>query len=188
MPDFRADFLRETIGDMQACEAIFFDRFGEHLSISREDFSRMVASWPTILDKLSDGILTFTHYDYRVENLFFSQDAERVAVIDWQLIAAIRPSWDFAYLIGTNIATDDRRQHEKEYINLYLSELKARGIDYSESQLREDMKWTLLGISTIPVIGGANFDASNERSFELFKTIAQRHFETIADYDALSVI
>ena len=37
------------------------------------------------------------------------------------------------------------------------------------------------------VIGGANFDASNERSFELFKTIAQRHFETIADYDALSV-
>ena len=188
LPDFQADFLRETIGDMQACEAIFFDRFGEHLSISREDFSRMVASWSTILDKLSDGILTFTHYDYRVENLFFSQDAERVAVIDWQLIAAIRPSWDFAYLIGTNIATDDRRQHEKEYINLYLSELKARGIDYSESQLREDMKWTLLGISTIPVIGGANFDASNERSFELFKTIAQRHFETIADYDALSVI
>ena len=50
------------------------------------------------------------------------------------------------------------------------------------------MKWTLLGISTIPVIGGANFDASNERSFELFKTIAQRHFETVADYDALSVL
>ena len=91
-------------------------------------------------------------------------------------------------MIGTNIATDDRRRHEQEYINLYLSELTARGIDYSESQLREDMKWTLLGISTIPVIGGANFDASNERSFELFKTIAQRHFETIADYDALSVI
>ena len=188
LPDFQTDFLRDTIEDMRACETVFFDRFGDDLSVSREDFSRMVEAWPTILDKLSEGTLTFTHYDYRVENLFFSQDSNQVAVIDWQLIAAVRPSWDFAYLLGTNIETNERRKYEQEYIDLYLSELKEQNIDYSEGQLREDIKWTLLGISTIPVIGGANFDASNERSFELFKTMAQRHFEMIADYDALSVI
>mgnify|MGYP001179904345 CR=1 FL=1 len=37
-------------------------------------------------------------------------------------------------------------------------------------------------------VGGSNFDADNERSFELFRAIAVRHFETVADFDALSVI
>ena len=50
------------------------------------------------------------------------------------------------------------------------------------------MKWTLLGLSAIPVIAGANFDVDNERSFELFNVVAKRHFETLADFDALSVI
>jgi len=141
-----------------------------------------------ILTELSTGTLTLTHYDYRIENLFFSSDESEVAVIDWQLLSSVKPSWDFAYLVGTNIDTDLRRTRQQEYIELYLKGLLERGIDYSEAQLREDMKWTLLGLSVIPVIGGSNFDAENERSFELFKTIAVRHFETVADFDALSVI
>ena len=108
--------------------------------------------------------------------------------MDWQLIASIKPSWDFAYLIGTNIPTSLRRENQQEYIVLFLNGLALCCIEYSESHFREDIKWTLLGLSTIPVIGGSNFDADNERSFELFRAIAMRHFETVADFDALSVI
>ena len=126
--------------------------------------------------------------DYRIENLFFSAKQDQVAVIDWQLMAAIKPSWDFAYCIGTNIQTALRRKNQQEYIDLYLSGLTKYNVDYSESELREDMKWTLLGLSAIPVIAGANFDVDNERSFELFNVVAKRHFETLVDFDALSVI
>jgi aminoglycoside phosphotransferase (APT) family kinase protein len=188
LPSMKAEHLWATISDVKACEKIFYDRFGSELSISRDDFGNIIDSWPTILTSLSEGTLTLTHYDYRIENLFFSSNESEIAVIDWQLLASVRPSWDFTYLIVTNIDTDLRRTHQQEYIDLYLSGLQERGIDYSEAELREDMKWTLLGLSVIPVIGGSNFDAGNERSFELFKTIAVHHFETVGDFDALSVI
>ncbi len=188
LPTMKAEHLWASIADVKACEEIFYDRFGGDLSISKKDFGNIIDSWPTILTALSEGTLTLTHYDYRIENMFFSSDESEIAVIDWQLLASVRPSWDFAYLIGTNIDTGLRRIHQQEYIDLYLSGLQERGINYSEAQLREDMKWTLLGLSVIPVIGGSNFDAENERSFELFKTIAVRHFETVDDFDALSVI
>jgi hypothetical protein len=66
--------------------------------------------------------------------------------------------------------------------------MAARGVQYDESELRQDMKWSLLGLCSIAVIGGANFDAANERSFELFKQISVRLFEAIADHNAISVI
>ena len=188
LPTMKADHLWATISDVKACEELFYKRFGSHLSISKQDFGKLIDAWPAILTALSEGILTLTHYDYRIENLFFSSDESEIVVIDWQLLASVRPSWDFAYLIGTNVDTDLRRIHQQEYIDLYLNGLMERGIDYPETQLREDIKWTLLGLSVIPVIGGSNFDAENQRSFDLFKTIAVRHFETVGDFDALSVI
>ena len=188
LPTTQTDYLQQTIGDMQACRDIFFQRFENDVPITKADFHQIIEAWPAILDGLSEGNLTLTHYDYRVENLFFSGDESEVAVIDWQLIAAIRAGWDLAYLIGTNIPTDQRRDNEQHYIDLYLQQMQEQGVHYSEADLRQDMKWALLGLCSIAVIGGANFDASNARSFELFRTISVRLFETIADHSALSVI
>ena len=184
----QTDYMQQTISDMAACSDIFFQRFGTELPISKSDFDRIIESWPAILDGLSEGNLTLTHYDYRVENMFFSSDESEVAVIDWQLIGALRAGWDLAYLIGTNIPTEQRRANEQQYIDLYLDCMRDRGVNYSEAELRHDMKWSLLGLCSIAVIGGANFDVSNERSFELFKVISIRLFDAIAEHEALSVI
>ncbi len=188
LPTMQTDYMQQTISDMAACSDIFFQRFGTELPISKSDFDRIIESWPAILDGLSEGNLTLTHYDYRVENMFFSSDESEVAVIDWQLIGALRAGWDLAYLIGTNIPTEQRRANEQQYIDLYLDCMRDRGVNYSEAELRHDMKWSLLGLCSIAVIGGANFDVSNERSFELFKVISIRLFDAIAEHEALSVI
>ena len=188
LPTMQTDYMQQTISDMAACSDIFFQRFGTELPISKSDFDRIIESWPAILDGLSEGNLTLTHYDYRVENMFFSSDESEVAVIDWQLIGALRAGWDLAYLIGTNIPSEQRRANEQQYIDLYLDCMRDRGVNYSEAELRHDMKWSLLGLCSIAVIGGANFDVSNERSFELFKVISIRLFEAIAEHEALSVI
>ena len=66
--------------------------------------------------------------------------------------------------------------------------MRDQGVNYSEAELRHDMNWSLLGLCSIAVIGGANFDVSNERSFELFKVISIRLFDAIAEHEALSVI
>jgi len=188
LPTMQTDYMQQTISDMAACSDIFFQRFGTELPISKSDFDRIIESWPAILDGLSEGNLTLTHYDYRVENMFFSSDESEVAVIDWQLIGALRAGWDLAYLIGTNIPSEQRRANEQQYIDLYLDCMRDRGVNYSEAELRHDMKWSLLGLCSIAVIGGANFDVSNERSFELFKVISMRLFDAIAEHEALSVI
>ena len=188
LPTMQTDYMQQTISDMAACSDPFFERFGAELPIAKADFYRIIESWPAILDGLSEGNLTLTHYDYRVENMFFSGDGRSVAVIDWQLIAALRAGWDLAYLLGTNIPTDQRRTHEQQYLDLYLQRMHDEGVDYSETQLRQDMKWSLLGLCSIAVIGGANFDASNARSFELFKVISMRLFDAIADHEALTII
>ncbi len=188
LPTMQTDYMQQTISDMAACSDIFFQRFGTELPISKSDFDRIIESWPAVLDGLSEGNLTLTHYDYRVENMFFSSDESEVAVIDWQLIGALRAGWDLAYLIGTNIPSEQRRANEQQYIDLYLDCMRDRGVNYSEAELRHDMKWSLLGLCSIAVIGGANFDVSNERSFELFKVISIRLFDAIAEHEALSVI
>lgn len=188
LPTMQTDYMQQTISDMAACSDIFFQRFGTELPISKSDFDRIIESWPAILDGLSEGNLTLTHYDYRVENMFFSSDESEVAVIDWQLIGALRAGWDLAYLIGTNIPSEQRRANEQQYIDLYLDCMRDRGVNYSEAELRHDMKWSLLGLCSIAVIGGANFDVSNERSFELFKVISIRLFDAITEHEALSVI
>ena len=188
LPTMQTDYMQQTISDMAACSDIFFQRFGTELPISNSDFNRIIESWPAILDGLSDGHLTLTHYDYRVENMFFSSDESAVAVIDWQLIGALRAGWDLAYLLGTNIPSEQRRTNEQQYIDLYLDCMRDQGVNYSEAELRHDMKWSLLGLCSIAVIGGANFDVSNARSFELFKVISIRLFDAIADHEALSVI
>ena len=188
LPTMQTDYMQLTIGDMQACKDIFWERFGGVLPVDEKDYALIIDQWPAVLDGLCEGTLTFTHYDYRVENIFFSADASEVAVIDWQLIAALRAGWDLTYLLSTNILTEQRRANEQQYIDLYLHHMAAQGVQYDESELRQDMKWSLLGLCSIAVIGGANFDAANERSFELFKQISVRLFEAIADHDAISVI
>ncbi len=188
LPTMQTDYMQQTISDMAACSDIFFQRFAGDLPIAKSDFYQIIESWPAILDGLSEGNLTLTHYDYRVENMFFSSDESEVAVIDWQLIGALRAGWDLAYLIGTNIPSEQRRANEQQYIDLYLDCMRDHGVNYSEAELRHDMKWSLLGLCSIAVIGGANFDVSNERSFELFKVISIRLFDAIAEHEALSVI
>lgn len=188
LPTTQTDYMQLMIPDMQACKDIFWERFGAALPISEQDYYHIIEQWPAILDGLSEGTLTLTHYDYRVENMFFSSDETEVAVIDWQLMGALRAGWDLAYLLSTNILIEQRRTNEQQYIDLYLNKMREQGIAYSEAELRHDMKWALLGLCSIAVIGGANFDATNERSFELFKQISVRLFEAIADHDALSVI
>jgi aminoglycoside phosphotransferase (APT) family kinase protein len=188
LPTMQTDYMQLMIPDMQACRDIFWERFGDALPISEQDYALIIDQWPAILDGLCEGTLTFTHYDYRVENMFFSADESEVAVIDWQLIGALRAGWDLAYLLSTNILTEQRRANEQQYIDLYLQQMAEQGVQYSETELRHDMKWSLLGLCSIAVIGGSNFDAANERSFQLFKQISIRLFEAIADHDAISVI
>jgi hypothetical protein len=133
------------------------------------------------------GNQALAHWDYRVENFFYKED--EFAVIDWQLMMMTTPATDIAYLLSTNIATDDRRNIEHELIERYLERLEEQGVrDYTRDAFDNDFRLALLSVSGIPVIGTAGVDMGNERSAALMRAVSQRMYQTIEDWDALAVL
>jgi hypothetical protein len=60
--------------------------------------------------------------------------------------------------------------------------------DYGRNDLSRDLRKALLGVSCIPIIGGANFDLDNARSHALFEAVGSRMFQAIEDWDALKLL
>ncbi len=56
------------------------------------------------------------------------------------------------------------------------------------NDLERDLRKALLGVSCIPIIGGANFDLDNERSHALSEAIFSRMFQAIEDWEALKLL
>lgn len=70
---------------------------------------------------------TLLHGDPHIGNTYLLP-GDRAGLLDWQLM--IRGSWahDLTYLLITAMDTETRRKHEREFIELYLSELKRSGV------------------------------------------------------------
>jgi hypothetical protein len=141
-----------------------------------------------LVNRLSKGNQSLAHWDYRVENFFYGPENEFV-VIDWQLMMVTNPATDLAYLLGTNIATELRRSAENELLGIYLEELARHGVtNYSRSQLEQDYRLGMLGVSAVPIIGGASVDATNARSLALIQAVGGRLFQAIEDWDAMALL
>jgi aminoglycoside phosphotransferase (APT) family kinase protein len=175
--------------DYRACTDIMLDRLGDRLPEGSETAMREIGGrFEALKDLLCSGHQALAHWDYRVENLFYGPD-EEFAVIDWQLMMMTNPANDLAYLLSTNIGTELRREVEQDIMTQYAESLARHGVqNYSRADLEHDYRTALLGISGIPVIGGAGYDVENARSHELFAAIGARLFQTIEDWDALDLL
>ena len=98
LPTMQTDYMQLMIPDMQACRDIFWERFGDALPISEQDYALIIDQWPAILDGLC-GTLTFptTTIGWRICSF---PRRKQVAVIDWQPLARCA-RWDLAYLAPT---------------------------------------------------------------------------------------
>ena len=189
LPDMLDDYMYKAKDDIITHQPEFLERY-EHIMTSsrKEDLNKISKFYPTLAEILSQEPLTLTHFDYRVENIFFSHDMEKIAVIDWQLVMKNVPGYDLAYLLFSNTDIDLRRNIFDECCKTFLSGLKARNLDLSHDKLHKNMMYSLMAQTIIPVNGGANFDLENQRSRKLFEVIADRMFSAIEDYDATSYI
>ena len=130
IPDMKESYMLKIVDDMVEYQPEFLNRFGHLMTDSRKKLlNKIVDYYPNFPQILSDGILTLTHWDYRVENLFFTPNVDDITVIDWQLMMANKPGWDLAYLLCTNVQIDIRREIFKESCEVYLQGLKNNGID-----------------------------------------------------------
>ena len=185
----KSDVFESLPDDYAASLSPFMERFNGVLNSEAESTAETISkALPRILDLLNSGNQAMSHWDYRLENFFFNEQEDFV-LIDWQLMMMTNPMTDFAYLLGTNIDIAMRRDNETELMELFLDGLRRAGIkDYTMNHLHRDYRLSLLGISIIPVVGGAGADINNKRSMALFEAISSRLFQAVEDWDALKVI
>ncbi len=147
---------------------------------------RFVENIPDWIAGHFDDPVTMTHGDFRLDNLFFSDDGA-IAVIDWQLSMRAPGQGDFVYFCANNFTTDMRRAHEEELLARYVAGLHAGGVPADAITVDSVRQGYLEGLVFYAVSFGASLltiDPANERGAALFDALVRRTFAAVDDLDA----
>ncbi len=164
----------------------FLARFGDQLEATHlRLFERVIPragewirSWrpPTVVQ----------HGDFRSDNIMSSSDPQnpRIAVIDFQTVRLGPPGVDPAYYLGSALATEDRRNTERDLIAQYHEELlsgNVSGFDFDAcwDSYREGAMYGVLLF-----VGMAGQVASTERGDRLIVDQISRYAAMALDLDA----
>lgn len=191
LPDSREPVLRQLAGDYGHVVPHTLQRLADFLTPeTRAAAERIAANMGWLLEAIAKPPQVLTHYDSRLENFVFAgADASELALIDWQLVARLRPGWDFAYFLGTSLTVEDRRRWQAALTARYLEGLKAGGVsNYGAAAFETDFRLGTMAITIIPVIGGAAFDIDNERSKALFGAILSRSLTSVVENNSLALL
>lgn len=133
---------------------------------------------------LASGPLTFTHGDYRLDNMFFGTDGE-FAVIDWQISGIQSGLYDVAYFMATSVATGVRREVEREALSEYHDIVRGMGAaDFTFEDCWRLYRQNILGRAITAIIACGGLDLNDKRSYELAEISLQRTLTAIEDLDA----
>lgn len=132
---------------------------------------------------------TFTHGDTRLDNVFFSHDGGRPALIDFQLSLRARGVADIAYMIATSMNVDDARGHWERILRRWHDALVAHGVEgYSWDEVlrgyRESALFYLVGAMSLI----ASFDTGNDRGAAMAEAYTIRCFTHVVDIDAARIL
>lgn len=159
-------------------------RFGESFS---PRLSRIALEFGCSLTKywsltVSLTPLTFTHGDYRLDNLFFDPDnPSELAVIDWQVCSIGSGMRDMAYFLATNVEPDVRRTIERDVIEEYGEAMARVGTDLACDVWWHAYRIHILGnlLTAVIVCGGLEAEPGPAR--ELVRTGLRRTLAAVED-------
>jgi hypothetical protein len=142
----------------------------------RELGDRFAELIPVLMARLSEPPWTLSHGDYRLDNLFFSDDPTRpLVVIDWQLYDRSRGPRDLSYLLSQSMQPALRAECERALVDRYVSRLVANGVvGYDVEQAWSDYRLATLFDFVYPVIAGGGLTLANERAIELIRVLFAR--------------
>ena len=177
---------RRTLGVFDSLPAglePFIARFGAALAPEH------VELFKSVLPKSGEWVRSWTaptvvqHGDFRSDNLLFGVGAESAAVtvIDFQTIRLGPPGLDPAYFLGSSLATEDRRAHERDLIAGYHAQLGVTDYSFDEcwSAYRAG---AMYGVFLF--VGMASQVESTERGDRVIVNQIKRYADMAIDLDA----
>ncbi len=159
--------------------------FSEPMRKLAESFGVRLADY---VEDIAAGPRTFTHSDFRVDNMFFGaddQDNDEFAVVDWQASGLGSGLYDVAYFMGCSVPTEIRRQIEHAALEEYYRIILDMGAqEFSLADCWQLYRKNMLAILFAAVIAGGGLDFGSERRLRLFEQSARRSLTAIEDLDA----
>ena len=187
VPDYSRKYRRATQLGYLLNLAPTLDRFG---NLFNAEMRRLAEDYGTrVADHLSDisrGPKTFTHGDFRVDNLFFDEPgADEVVAIDWQNSGVHSGLRDITYFLSTSVATETRREIERDVVGEYHDALVGAGVsDYSFDQCWRSYRQVMLSCLIGPVFTCGALDFSDEPSRRTMEIGLRRTLAAIEDLDS----
>lgn len=117
----------------------FVDRYGDRVSKEARHIGELLSASRANDYNLRSGPRTLIHSDFRPDNMLFATPAggAPITVVDWQSFAYGPAAADLGYFVAGALSAPERRTHEKEIIDLYLSQLREQGVEsYPEDVLK----------------------------------------------------
>lgn len=187
VPDYSRKFRRLTqLGYLVNLEPTL-DRFGNQFNPAMR---RLAETYGTRLaDHLSDisaGPKTFTHGDFRVDNLFFGEPGtDNVVAIDWQNCGIHSGLRDITYLLSTSVTPETRRAIEREVVGEYHDALAGAGVSgYSFDECWRGYRQVMLSCLIGAVFTCGSLDLNDEPSHRTMEIGLGRTLAAIEDLHA----
>ena len=164
-----------------------FRSFGK---LFRNDLHQLAEKFgPILADYLSDvadGHHTFTHGDFRLDNMFFSDDEkDGISVIDWQVSGIGCPLYDVSYFLSSSVTTDVRRKIEHECLAEYHDIICSMGVrDVTLDDCWQLYRQNTLGCLLVMVIACGTLNLNDDRGRDLAEVNLRRTLNAIEDLDA----
>jgi hypothetical protein len=108
------------------------DRIDQTIKSAGEAYLGKINTWIS----RRTGPRCLTHGDFRPDNMLFNSDdaGNPIIIVDWQTAGVGTGATDIAYYLGTALAPDVRRRHERALFDLWVEALVARGVDRADTQ------------------------------------------------------
>lgn len=115
------------VPSVQAHYVSTFQSLRDYLSgaFSSETFTaceRLCTCYPELLNRMAQPPLTLLHGQFQPACVRFSVRSGKpaVAAVDWRFVCRGRGAYDFALFLALGVSAEERREHERELVELYL--------------------------------------------------------------------
>jgi Phosphotransferase enzyme family len=189
MPKPGDEAAAKGLGDVSVMAAdITIEKLGPHMSAEDRDTLSAAMGLVTPWLLAEPNRYALMHGDYRLDNMLFDPNRQRITIVDWQTLGVGLPARDLAYFTATSLVPEVRAELERELVGRYHEALLGYGItDYDADTCWRDYR---LGVIQAPLISalGFAFAASTERGDEMMLTMFHRGCQAIRELGTLELI
>lgn len=154
--------------------AVFRERYADQLEPEFMALCDALSERRDLLAGRTASNRCLVHHDFRLDNMLFDikGGAEPIAILDWQTVSVGNGLTDIGYFLGTGIGNALRTAHETELLELYCTEMTARGVPLRREDIWDDyLVGALSGIST--AVFSSAFVVRTERGDANFLSMAR---------------